>query len=203
MKNAILHKDFKFSLESVDEAKGTFTGYASVFGVVDSYLDCVDVGAFKKTIKENDGVFPMLDHHNVTAPIGVIHPEEDKKGLKVLGELNMDVQRARELRSLAKQGAIGGLSIGYEVVKEKPDKTSGIRYLKEIKLWEISLVTFPACPGATVEEVKDSTSALPTDEPPQGGTPPEPEPPSDSDLGPAIEAAKSLNQTLRDIINGG
>ena len=55
-----------------------------------------------------------------------------------------------------KQGAVKGLSIGFETVKAKVDEKNGTRTIKEIRLWEVSLVTFQACPGAEVSDVKSS-----------------------------------------------
>ena len=59
-------KDFKFNLDDIDEEKGTFTGFASVFDVVDSYNEVVLPGAFKKTLKENDGKFPLTWFHDIS-----------------------------------------------------------------------------------------------------------------------------------------
>lgn len=144
-------KDFKFNLGKDDAEAGRFTGYASVFGVVDSYGDVVEEGAFKKTLKENDG-FPLLWSHDPAQPIGSITGAEDSKGLKVVGELNLDLVSAQEKRSLMKQGVIKGMSIGYEAVKAPVE--DGVRKLKEVRLWEISLVVFPANRKATVNQIK-------------------------------------------------
>lgn len=155
-------KDFKFTVDRIDEEKGTFAGYASVWGVTDAYNDVVAKGAFKKTVKEKKA-FPLLWSHNPAEPIGIIVPEEDEVGLKVQGSLNLDVQRGRETRSLMRQmaeaGTPMGLSIGYNAVKEKYDKDTGIRTLTEIRLWEISPVVFPACEPARVDDVKSETDA--------------------------------------------
>jgi hypothetical protein len=146
-------KEFPFILTKMDEEAGTFTGYASIWDVVDSYGDSVARGAFKKTLKENES-FPMLWSHNTDTPIGIIMGKEDKAGLAIEGQLNLDVERARDIRSLMMQKAIKGLSIGYQTKKEDVDRDAGTRILKEIKLWEISPCVFQACPGAVVEGVK-------------------------------------------------
>lgn len=148
-------KDFKFSVGNDVGEEGEFDGYASVFGGLDSYGDTVEPGAFRKTLKESK-TFPLLWAHDTTQPIGIIGGEESAKGLAVIGELNMDVVSAREKRSLMKQGAVKGLSIGYEAVKWTYDQTEKVRHLKEIKLWEISLVVFPADHAARVGAVKDA-----------------------------------------------
>ncbi len=146
-------KDFKFSLLGQVSDEGLFTGHASVFGGIDSYRDTIEPSAFKKTLRENK-VFPLLFSHDVTQPIGIIRGDEDKKGLAIEGELNMDVTSAREKRSLVKQGALKGLSIGYESVKDEWDPGEKVRHIKEIRLWEISLVVFPADKNARVAQIK-------------------------------------------------
>jgi len=143
----------KFIVDDADEEKGVFVGHASVWDVIDDYGECVDRGAFKKTIKETKH-FPICWSHDLYQPMGISFGEEDDIGLKTEGHLNMDVQLAREKRSLMIQGAINGLSIGFKTVKDWADNKTGIRHLKEIKLYEISPCVFQACPGALVEEIK-------------------------------------------------
>ena len=147
-------KDFKFRLEDVDEEKGTFSGFASVFDELDSYNEIVMKGAFKKTLQENDGKFPLCWFHRVDEPLGIIKAEEGKRGLDANGILNLDVQSAREKRSLMKQEVITGLSIGFKTIKDEWDDK--VRKLKEIQLFEISLITrnFQACPSAEIVDVK-------------------------------------------------
>ncbi len=148
--------DFKF-IKAPDDA-GTFLGYASVFGVVDSYNDIVQPGAFKKALKER-AYFPLLWSHSINEPIGIVTGREDDRGLAVTGKLNLDVQKAVEIRSLMKQGAVNGLSIGYEPGKHSYDDDHH-RILEEIRLWEISPVVFPAQIGATVQVVKRASPEL-------------------------------------------
>ena len=74
---------------------------------------------------------------------------EDAKGLYVKGRLLTDVARAREAAALIGAGAIEGLSIGYRTLRATKDG-NGRRRLKELELWEVSLVTFPMLPEARV-----------------------------------------------------
>ncbi|HGU6173200.1 TPA: HK97 family phage prohead protease [Escherichia coli] len=144
-------KGFKFDVKSIDE-QGIFEGYAAVFGNVDLGGDIIEPGAFKKTLQENPRM-PILWQHNPAEPIGVtLEAYEDGRGLKVKGQLNLETTRGREAYALLKQGALKGLSIGYDSVKEAWEGTK--RILKEIRLWEWSLVTFPMNPLAQVAEVK-------------------------------------------------
>ncbi len=148
--------DFKYTMGEGEAESGTFTGYLSVFDVVDSYGDVVKKGAFRKSIKDKKE-FPILWSHDMFEPLGVFIAVEDDKGLLITGKLNLDVQRGREIRSLMAQGAVKGLSIGYRVMDSKPAERDGlqVRLLKEIDLWEGSPCVFQACPDAEVDEVKD------------------------------------------------
>lgn len=123
-------------------------------------MDVVDKGAFKKSIKESRGVWPILANHDPSNHIGYnMRAEEDEKGLYIEGKLNLDVQSAREKYSLAKQamelGTNLGLSIGYMTIKAEPDRENMvIRHLKELKLFEYSLVTFPMNTAAMITSAK-------------------------------------------------
>jgi HK97 family phage prohead protease len=146
-------KSFALKLDGPPDDEGRFTGYAAVFGNVDQGNDLIEPGAFTKTLSENPEV-PILWAHDPNEPIGVsASMAEDGKGLRVEGQLAMDVQRARELHALMKIGAIKGLSIGYRTVQRS--FKGAVRHLQELKLGEFSLVTFPMNTLAGVDGVKD------------------------------------------------
>jgi HK97 family phage prohead protease len=149
------HIDFVFEVKSIDE-NGVFTGYASIFDVVDSQKDVVLKGAFQRSLRER-GVraVKMLWQHRLEQPIGYYtQMKEDSVGLYVEGRLQLDIKQAQEAYELLKSGAISGLSIGYSVQDSDSDYTSGVRYIKDVDLWEVSLVTFPANEHASVLDVK-------------------------------------------------
>ena len=154
----IKNKSFPFEIKTISET-GAFTGYASVFGNEDLWGDIVVAGAFSKSIAEKKPA--MLWQHNSDEPIGVWAViKEDEKGLYVEGQLLIDgVAKAKEAYELLVAKAISGLSIGYRAVswewRKKDDSKDEVRLLKEIDLWEISLVTFPANTEARVGDVKD------------------------------------------------
>jgi hypothetical protein len=58
------------------------------------------------------------------------------------------------VRLKVREGILDSLSIGYEVVKEQFDDQAKIRYLKEIRLQEVSVVAWPANPKASIDVVK-------------------------------------------------
>lgn len=143
------------------EDDGTFTGYGAVFGNVDSYGDIILPGAFKNHLATNaPSDTKLLWQHNTQKPIGVWKDiQEDDNGLLVKGQLLVnDVQKAKEAHALLKAGAISGLSIGFSVNQGGSRfGADGYNYLTDLKLWEISIVTFPANPEANVNDVKSMT----------------------------------------------
>lgn len=145
---------FKLDPTSLDEA-GSFTGYASVFGVIDSYGDIVDRGAFKKTIKEKKRFKLLWSHQSYDPGIGYVELAEDEKGLRIVkGQIYLDIQRGRDAYINMKNGTLDGISIGYITLQEFIDRTTKERHLREVMLMEVSLCNFQACPGAVVDEVK-------------------------------------------------
>jgi len=153
------YRPFEFKLEDVD-SQGIIRGYASTFNNIDLVDDRIDKGAFKKTIKDNKGRFPILDSHNPSDQIGWnLRAEENEYGLFVEGKLDLNVQKAKEKYSLAKTavdiGANMGLSIGFSVIKAVQDEERpAVRVIKELKLYEYSIVTFPANPMAQILDAK-------------------------------------------------
>ena len=90
-------------------------------------------------------------------PIGVFDEiKEDEHGLVVKGRLALKTQAGAEAYELLKMGALDGLSIGFRVNPQEVsyDKRANKRIIKEVDLMEVSLVTFPMNPQATVRSVK-------------------------------------------------
>lgn len=143
------------AIDHVDES-GQFEGYAAIFNRVDQGRDVVAPGAFRRSLVERGiASIKLLWQHDPAAPIGAFEDiAEDRRGLHVRGRLLLDVQRAREALALIRIGAIDGLSIGYKTIAATLDSATGIRTLKEVDLWEISLVTFPMQEAARVRRVK-------------------------------------------------
>jgi HK97 family phage prohead protease len=153
-----------FEVKDVSD-DGVFEGYGSIFGNVDSYREIVAPGAFADSLKawkESGKLPPVLWQHRSGEPIGpFVDMAEDGVGLKVKGQLLVnDVQRAKEARALMKAKAVNGLSIGFVTRDDSYDKVTGIRTLKKVDLWEVSVVTFPANPAAQISSVKSAIDGI-------------------------------------------
>jgi len=151
-------KTAAFELKREPDDDGSFEGYASVFDVVDLGMDVVAKGAFAKSLGSGRRV-KMLWQHSMADPIGVWDEvREDDRGLFVKGRLLKDVQKGRETMALLRAGAIDGMSIGYRTIEAMAEAGGRVRKLLEIELHEISIVTNPMLPSATVTAVKSITT---------------------------------------------
>lgn len=143
-----------------DGEPGVLEGYGSVWGKVDSYGEVVVEGAFTKSLKRwrsSKRPIPMLWQHQSDMPVGVWDTfEEDAKGLKLTGRVNLETQRGQEAWSDVKMQAVTGLSIGYYELKADPYNYGDTepRKLIELDLREVSPVTFPALKEAQIDAVK-------------------------------------------------
>lgn len=157
------YKSFKFELESADES-GEFSGYAAVFGNKDNGGDIIEKGAFSKTIREDFGRIKILSQHtDCELPIGKpLELREDDKGLFIRGKIS-DTAKGRDIQTLMKDGVLNELSIGYDAVEFDYDSEQGVRRLKEIKLWEVSIVTWAMNDQAKIDEVKSLVEGLRTE----------------------------------------
>jgi HK97 family phage prohead protease len=145
------------------DADGVVEGHASLFGEVDQARDMVMPGAFADTLRKR-GLrrIPMLFQHDPAEPIGIwLELREDFRGLYARGKLIPDVQRAREVLALVRDGALDGLSIGFRTSSARVDPKTRVRKLYAIDLWEISIVTFPLLAGARVRTLKEAPVAPP------------------------------------------
>jgi uncharacterized protein len=157
--------EIKELANSTDENIVTFRGYAGVFGNIDSHRDILQQGCSTKSLSESKGIIPILDSHQSYSQIGWNkQATEDTIGIDVLGELNLTVQKAKEVYALALQakklGAPMGLSIGYITKKYILEEETDIRTLTEIDLKEYSFVAFPSNKRASVLSIKSIASEL-------------------------------------------
>lgn len=166
--SGIATEHFRVSFQ-IDPAKSNleereFAGMASVFGsLVDGAFQptIIEEGAFSKTLLERNGKIPILWQHDTREPIGIpVELTENAAGLYIKGKISK-TDIGDKAVTLLRDGALRGLSIGFDPIKwsmEKERETDrewdAIRHITELRLWEVSLVTFGADPLATVTEVR-------------------------------------------------
>lgn len=156
MKKNKLSFECKFDIkDNQEEDYYELKGYGSTFGNIDRVNDIVEKGAFKKSIKK---MMPKLlfGHDMKAVPIGLIKSiKEDDNGLVFDAIMPKDDAFVRDrLMPQIKIGSLNSFSIGYSTDVAETDAKTGIRRLKELSLYEISLVTFPANEKATLQSFK-------------------------------------------------
>lgn len=134
---------------------GSFSGVASVYGVQDTYGDIIEKGAFTKTLQENPEV-PVLWQHDDSEVIGKGTVSEQGNKIMLSGQLDLDDPTAAKAYRKMKNRLVKGLSIGFLSIKRTFGEEDGkyIRRIQELKLMEVSVVTFPALAQAQITSVK-------------------------------------------------
>ena len=156
-------KSFSATVEEKDG--GAVRAYASTFDrVPDSVGDVVAPGAFDKTIsnwKASGKPIPLLWGHDTDDPFSnigaAIDYGTDERGLWFDAEFDADNEKAQYVRKLVKEGRVFQCSFAYAVKDAAPvELESGVKAneLRELDLFEISIVQIPANQNATVEEIK-------------------------------------------------
>lgn len=148
---------FGWDVKALNET-GEIEGLGSVFNNVDRGGDIVDPAAFTDTLKawQAKGKLPkMLWQHDPSQPVGVW--EEMRVvdgGLFCKGRILVDLPEGKRVHTLVKAGAVDGLSIGFNIIDFEYEGNGRVRRLKELELWEVSLVTFPMNELAGVTGIK-------------------------------------------------
>ena len=156
------NRSFTFSAveQRNDDDKDTllFTGYASVFnkgyGVRDqqgTYTETIKPGAFKKTLQEQDDVRFLVNHDGIPlarTSSGTLQLEEDDYGLFVRAELDPANPTVAEIASAMKRGDLNEMSFAFAAIRDEFDATGENRSVTEAKLFDVSVVTYPANPWA-------------------------------------------------------
>jgi HK97 family phage prohead protease len=162
----MLHKSFDFDVKAVSDA-GAIEGYGSVFGGSPDYGgDVVMHGAFQESLAEHQrkGTMPLMffAHKGDQLTIGSWQEmAEDGKGLRVKGTLDMEDPFSAKIQRKLKAKEMRGLSIGYSVAPggaETDPKRPGVRMLKKVDLFEVSIVNLPMQPRAAIDMVKSYTA---------------------------------------------
>lgn len=147
------YKSFPSAIKSANN--GYIEGYLATY-MPDDVGDKILPGAFSKTLSEakaSGRSLKYLFNHDLSQPLGVIEElAEDGQGLYFKARISK-TKSAQEKYEMAKEGILDSNSIGYRVIQADYEQ-NGIRLLKEVQLYEGSLVTIPANHTAKVTDVK-------------------------------------------------
>lgn len=161
--------DFAVRAAADDESFPTFTGHAAVFNsrtaignpLTWGFYEEVATGAFTKTLQEGDARF-LIDHDTslLVARVSAddLRLAEDDIGLAVDSDLDTELSYVRDLVRNLERRRLTGMSFGFRVIKddwntervpvdldgEETEIEIEVRVIREVELFEVSAVTFPA-----------------------------------------------------------
>jgi HK97 family phage prohead protease len=134
----------------------TFTGYASVFNSpsedLGGFIEYVAPGAFKRSLQSRNEV-KLLWNHDAGEPLaslrgGTMQLVEDEIGLKVTAQLP-NTTRGRDVAELLRTKVIDSMSFGFNVIRDNWSRDGQTRTLESVRLFETSIVSFPAYSSTT------------------------------------------------------
>jgi hypothetical protein len=137
----------------------TFSGYAAVFNSPSEplpFIETIAAGAFTRTLNTRNNV-RMLVNHNPEKVLGSTRAKtltlsQDDRGLRAEASLP-DTSYARDLSVSMQRGDINSMSFGFTVPHGGDSWSSdgSQRTLTEVRLHEVSVVTFPAYPRTSAQ----------------------------------------------------
>jgi HK97 family phage prohead protease len=142
----------------------TFTGYASVFNSpsedLGGFVEYVAPGAFKRSLQSRNEV-KLLWNHDAGEPLaslrgGTMQLVEDERGLKVTAQLPQ-TSRGKDVAELLRLKTIDSMSFGFNVIKDSWSRDGQTRTLESVRLFEVSIVSFPAYESTTAQVRSVST----------------------------------------------
>lgn len=169
MKDILNYKSIQAEVKDLDTKNRVVTGYLSNFGNVDHDKDIMAKGAFTKSISERKDSILFLNQHNWQQPHGgFAELVEDSKGLRFVSNKLPNTTYSNDALELYAAGIMKEHSIGFSTVKSDYDEKSGVRTIKEVKLYEGSNVTLGANPetpftgfkSLTTEEANDQVTKI-------------------------------------------
>jgi HK97 family phage prohead protease len=140
-----------------EEDGNTLVGYAAVFDSPSEpmpYTEFVRRGAFAKTLTDGADVRLLIDHEGVPlarTKSGTLALEEDERGLRVEAELDPANPDAMRVLSAMRRGDLSQMSFAFKTIKDAYNEDRSVRELKEVKLFDVSIVTFPAYEDTVAE----------------------------------------------------
>ena len=125
-------------------------GYAAVFDSPSEpmpFVEYVRRGAFTKTLNDGADVRLLIDHEGVPlarTKSGTLSLIEDERGLRVEADLDPTNPDAARIISAMRRGDLSQMSFAFRTIKDSWNTDRSVRELREVQLFDVSIVTFPA-----------------------------------------------------------
>jgi len=138
-------------------------GYAAVFGEETAigpldrwgWRERIAAGAFTEALKRGDDVSFLINHSGLPlarSSSGTLTMVEDGHGLKVSSSLDANDPDVQRILPKMKRGDLTKMSFAFRSTVEEWDETgdSPLRSIREVELFDVSIVTDPAYSGTDI-----------------------------------------------------
>lgn len=158
-----------------DTDSSNLSGYAAEFLTVDSYHSTFGRSAFKKTLRERGSTVPLLSNHDSGMVIGkTTELRTDSRGLKFRAMVVEETTAGKDIMALVRAEVLNGMSFGFRTIKDRSGtdadgidmtglpsqiRAADIRFIEEVALKEISVVTFPSNPRSRIDSYRSEMDA--------------------------------------------
>ena len=150
MKHETRNFDADFELRAEGDGM-TFVGYAAKFNSpsedLGGFTETIESGAFRKSLRSRNDVKLLVNHDTgrvlASSRAGTMKLYEDEVGLRVEASLP-NTSDGRDMAELLKRGDLNKMSFGFSVQKDSWNNEMTERTLKSVRLFEVSIVAFPA-----------------------------------------------------------
>ncbi len=160
----------KFTTRDDDGAlhiEGYFAVFNSIYQIWDGMSESVAPGAFTETL--GGDIRALIDHETRLVlgrnTAGTLQLREDSHGLWGDILINPDDQDAMNLYARVQRGDVNQCSFGFDILEEETefrDDGSVHWTIKKVKLYEVSVCTFPAYSETSVQARKEDLEAIRT-----------------------------------------
>lgn len=157
-RNMGFHKtEFRAAKEGGDLfIEGYFAVFGGTYELWTGATESVDIGAFDGAL--GDDIRCLIDHETRLVlgrnKAGTLELKADSKGLWGRVKVNQSDQDAMNLYARVERGDVDQCSFGFDILTEEttisPDGSSVHWTIKKVKLYEVSIVTFPAYEDTSV-----------------------------------------------------
>ena len=153
--------------DGVLHIEGYFAVFNSIYQIWDDMSESVAPGAFTETL--GGDVRALIDHETRLVlgrnTAGTLQLREDSHGLWGDILINPDDQDAMNLYARVQRGDVNQCSFGFDILDQETefrDDGSVHWTIKKVKLYEVSVCTFPAYSETSVQARKEDLEAIRT-----------------------------------------
>lgn len=155
-------------LRLADDADPVLTGYGTVYDhgydiwggpSRGGWTEYIVRGAADKSVAEQDDVFLFFDHAGLPlarTSAKTLRLESDKIGLFNEGRLDHRSAYSMEIAHRVERGDLDAMSFAFQATRQEWNEDYTERRILEVRLFDVSVVSFPANPATVVQMKRDA-----------------------------------------------